>query len=54
MGGRPTPLVPKYNTSVVVVLKLDKNIDINNYETFEFRRKEMKKLMGALTAGLFL
>ena len=54
MGGRPTPLVPKYNTSVVVVLKLDKNIDINNYATFEFRRKEMKKLMGALTAGLFL
>ena len=27
---------------------------INNYTTFEFRRKKMKKLMGALTAGLFL
>ena len=27
---------------------------INNCTTFEFRRKKMKKLMGALTAGLFL
>ena len=54
MGGRPTPLVPKYNTLVVVMLNIDKNININNYATFEFRRKKMKKLIGALTAGLFL
>jgi len=54
MGGRPSPLVPKYNTLVVVMLNIDKNTNINNYTTFEFRRKKMKKLIGALTAGLFL
>ena len=47
MGGRPTPLVPKYNTCVVEMY-------INNNTTFEFRRKKMKKLLGALTAGLFI